>query len=56
MKKLVAILLLAAVSWALAGTPAQAAEVNSSAMTLAHKHHHHKKQKHHTKARKHVTA
>jgi Ni/Co efflux regulator RcnB len=52
MKKLLATLLLVAVSWALAGTPAQAAEVKSSTMTLAQKQHHHKK--HHKRPKKRV--
>jgi hypothetical protein len=52
MKKLLATLLLAAVSWALAGTPAQASEVKSPTMTLAKKHH----KKHGKKHKKHGVA
>jgi hypothetical protein len=44
MKKILAISLLAMVSWALVGTPAQAAEKNSPTTTLAKNKHHHKKQ------------
>jgi hypothetical protein len=55
MKKLLAMLLLVTVSWALAGTPAQAAEVNSSNVTLAKKQHHHKK-KQYKKRKKHAKA
>ncbi|HEY3857116.1 MAG TPA: hypothetical protein VGO67_22250 [Verrucomicrobiae bacterium] len=48
MKKILAISLLAMVSWALAGTPAQATEKTSPTMTLAkNKKHHGKKQQHH---------
>jgi Ni/Co efflux regulator RcnB len=54
MKRLLVTLLLVAVSWALADTPAQAAEVHSSTMTLAKKQHHPKK--HHKKRKKHATA
>jgi hypothetical protein len=55
MKKLLATVLLITVSWAWAGAPAQAAEVNSSNITLARKQNHHKKhhRKHH---KKHLTA
>jgi hypothetical protein len=44
MKKLFTVLLLVAVSWALTGTPAQAAEKTSPTTTLAKNKHHHKKQ------------
>jgi Ni/Co efflux regulator RcnB len=54
MKKLLVTLLLVAVSWALAGAPAQAAERTSSTMTLAKKQHHHKK--HHKNHKKHANA
>jgi hypothetical protein len=49
MKKLFTVLLLVAVSWALTGTPAQAAEKTSGTMTLAKNKHHHKKHKKHKK-------
>jgi Ni/Co efflux regulator RcnB len=52
MKKLLVTLLLVAVSWALAGTPAQAQTVHSPTTTLAKKHHH---KKHHKKHKKHAT-
>jgi hypothetical protein len=54
MKKLLVSLLLVAVSWTLAGTPAQAAEGNSAPTTLAKKQHHHKK--HGKKHKKHAKA
>jgi hypothetical protein len=54
MKKLLVTLLTVAVSWALVGTPAQAAEVKSPTMSLAkNKSKHgkkHKKHKKHAKA------
>jgi hypothetical protein len=55
MKKLLVTFFLVAVSWALAGTPAQAAEGKSSTRTLAKNQHHHKKH-HHNKHRKHAAA
>jgi hypothetical protein len=54
MKKLLAVGFLVAVSWALAGTPAQAAPVNSPTMTLAKNKNHHKK--HHSRHKKHAKA
>jgi Ni/Co efflux regulator RcnB len=54
MKKLLLTLLLVAFSWAVTGTSAQAAPVNSPTMTLAKKHHHHKS--HHKKHKKHARA
>jgi hypothetical protein len=54
MKKLLAISLLATVSCALIGTPAQAAEKSSTPTTLAKNKHHHKKQHH--KHKKHAKA
>jgi hypothetical protein len=54
MKKLLAVLSLVAVSCALVGTPAQAAETKSPTMTLAKNKHHHKKQ--HKKHKKHAKA
>jgi hypothetical protein len=51
MKKLMMIALLATVSWALAGAPAQAAEAsNHSVATAKHHHKHHKHHKKHKKA------
>jgi hypothetical protein len=46
MKKAFAIVLLLAVSWALAGTPAQAAESSHPGVTLVKQQKKHKNQKH----------
>jgi hypothetical protein len=47
MKKLLALLLLGMVSWALVGVPVQASEISKPGMSLSKKHHkHHRHHKH----------